>query len=230
MPFLIVIPILPAQGIIVRIIVQGDTKILGGEFIGAVVDARFFGGSPHILVRRALLAANLVSNKVTDGIARLLQKTDVAALTRREMASKITALETAMKEVSKCAVSLVLQEAIGEVDVRDACWRFDIRCVLHVCKKGKASFENRQFADLAAIKKEFLMECADMLKKDVNFMDVLPESWASVVPKSKAVVVPTEEHEHGAEKADPIGPLGRGAEGGRFLRGGSGLREGGGVA
>ena len=64
-------------------------------------------------VRRALLAANLVSNKVTDGIARLLQKTDVAALTRREMASKITALETAMKEVSKCAVSLVLQEAIA---------------------------------------------------------------------------------------------------------------------
>ena len=179
---------------------HGDTKILGGEFLAAVVDSRFFGGAPNTLVRRAMLAANLVSGKVTDGIARLLQKSDMCSLVRRDMMPKVAEMEGAMKTLSKAAVEIVARSAASDVEVRDACWRFDIRCVLHLCKKGKASLEGRDFKDLAAIQKEFVLESAEFLNQNFKAMDFLPESWRHVVPKDGPSAAPS------ASRGDPSDP------------------------
>ena len=73
------------------------------------------------------------------------------------------------------------------MEVRDACWRFDLRCVLHSCKKGKISFEGRDFKDLAAIQLEFLTECASLGLSDADVASFLPESW----PRPKETVQPT---------------------------------------
>jgi hypothetical protein len=157
------------------------------------------------------MAANLMSNKVTDGIARLLQKTDVAALTRRDIAKSVEDAEVAMNDAYKCAITLVLQEAIGEVDVRDACWRFDIRCVLYLCKKGKASFEGREFKDLPAIQKEFILECNGTLQEDVKIAEFLPKSWPNVTP-APAPSAP-------AEKENPSDPSVVARKMGGFVKG-----------
>ena len=86
------------------------------------------------------------------------------------------------------------------MEVRDACWRFDIRCVLHLCKKGKASLEGRDFKDLAAIQKEFVLESAEFLNQNFKAMDFLPESWRHVVPKDGPSAAPS------ASRADPSDP------------------------
>jgi hypothetical protein len=45
---------------------RGDNRKLGGEYIVAVVEAKFPGGAPCTHIRQALLGCNLVSKKVVD--------------------------------------------------------------------------------------------------------------------------------------------------------------------
>ena len=64
----------------------GATKRLGEEFINAVATVRLSSNlSGHALGRAALLAANLVSPKVVDGVARLVSKTDVNRLAGKHL-------------------------------------------------------------------------------------------------------------------------------------------------
>ena len=60
----------------------GDSRMLGEEYVTVVVETHFFGGAPHRKIRKCLMATNLVSNEVVDGIARLVVKSDIAKITK----------------------------------------------------------------------------------------------------------------------------------------------------
>ena len=67
----------------------GESKRLGQDFIQAVTDISWGLHKPNLHVRTALLAANLISPRVVDGVARLLCKSDVEKLRQKERLAAI---------------------------------------------------------------------------------------------------------------------------------------------
>ena len=74
----------------------GENKRLGEDFIKGVTETVFSASRrcPHL--RTAFLAANLVSPKVVDGVAKLLAKSDIEKLRSKEHASQVDAVEYAV--------------------------------------------------------------------------------------------------------------------------------------
>jgi hypothetical protein len=126
----------------------GENLKLGEEYITAVTEAKLAGGTsmfPH--VRTALMATNLTSPKVTDGISRLLTITDIVKLKNKAMKPKITAAEEFLAEAHG-----LLHKHPGYL----ASYRkLTVRVILHLCNKGKQGAEKVDYGSLADIRAAF---------------------------------------------------------------------------
>ena len=161
----------------------GDSKRLGEEFLGAVCDASFYGGAPYEQLRKAMIATNLVSNKVVDGIAKLLVKGDVARVAQLSKSiSKPKEAEEAINASNTILADLIKQKAIDENKASDVGFRFSIRLVLHMVGKGKVSFDKRDFESFEAIKLEF---ARDLFKHRVTMSDAHRAQLGIAAPVAK---------------------------------------------
>ena len=71
----------------------GSNKRVGGEFFQALIDLKLKGSTTFPYLRTALLATNLLGNKVIDGIARFITKSDIDKLRANKLASEVVELE-----------------------------------------------------------------------------------------------------------------------------------------
>jgi hypothetical protein len=141
----------------------GENLKLGREFIETCTETSFHSNEKlFVHVRTGLLAANLISPKVVDGIARLLVKSDVEKLKNTSMKAKLDSCEDLLSAAwNKITVSQAASSVAGH---RDHCYatygRFSIRCILHLVSKEKQGREKKEYANLDAIKLLFDIELA----------------------------------------------------------------------
>ena len=133
----------------------GSNNKLGEVFLEAVVYAQFpSSDSKFPLVRVALLAANLVchKSKVVEGIARLLTKTDVAMLCRKDKTGAVIAAEEVLADAWARIKTQLNNKSLDEKTAYGLFGKLASRTALFLCKKGKEGLEAREFKTLKEIK------------------------------------------------------------------------------
>ncbi|CAE7497232.1 unnamed protein product, partial [Symbiodinium sp. CCMP2592] len=104
----------------------GASKRLGEEFMSTVAGLRFAGQErSHAFARAAMIATNLTATKVVDGVARLLNKSDVSRL---------------------CAKGM---EASARAKAVECFGRLMVRSTLFMCKKEKSGQDGIEHGSLA---------------------------------------------------------------------------------
>jgi hypothetical protein len=162
----------------------GESRILGVEFLTAVVEANLSGSplelNPHI--RTALLATNLVSPKIIDGIARLLTKSDVQGFAKKDKRQVVKDTELMLSTCWEAASDFA---ASGHLTFEGVCvllGRLHTRSILHLLGKGKAGPEKRVFESMDSIVQCFRQEFVNSLPEGVK----PPASWSEVKAEPKS--------------------------------------------
>jgi hypothetical protein len=128
----------------------GQNVRIGEEVMRAVVGIKFDDVAIFGRLRQAILAANLSTPKIQDGIAKCILKGDITKLKSIPKADLFTH-EADMQH----ARALVEQYIPGDVL---PFWRFVVRLVCFLVRKGKDSFEAREYTSIDDIKHTFLAE------------------------------------------------------------------------
>lgn len=131
----------------------GENRRLGEEFLTVVTETSFNNSSvtkrhPHI--RTGLLATNLTSPKVVDGVARLLVKSDVERLKHKSQANRVDEAEETMRQGWELVASLANKQ-----QAYPALGRLHTRTILHLTAKAKSGFEKTCWSSFSAILDEF---------------------------------------------------------------------------
>ena len=117
----------------------GVKKILGELFFKAIVEMKFScKASQYPLIRGALIATNLIApaNKVVEGKARLIVKSDATTLTQKQRQLEIDAVEAMLAECSEATLALVSGD-VEEAAAHRLSGRLSYRVVLFLTKKQK---------------------------------------------------------------------------------------------
>ena len=138
----------------------GENKALGEEFVNAVEGFSISKVDKTNYVRTAMVATNLVAEKVTDGIARLINKTDVDRMKTGDRKELALISDGYIKHVWATAENAMHSGIISEDDFDDFVGKFMVRIILFVCEKQKVGPEKREFKNRLAIQQGF---CKDIV-------------------------------------------------------------------
>ena len=147
----------------------GQNVKLGQEYFSAVTHLVFPAKSkvyPHI--RTALLATNLISEKIVDGVARLLTKSDVERFKSKAVMPDVENGEVAIEQGWRTLNTHLKSQQLTEGQAHGIIGRFMTRLVLKIAKKGKMGPEQRVFDSLEAIKSEFVADLREVLGPTVK--------------------------------------------------------------
>ena len=162
----------------------GNSRTFGEEFLTSLYNSRFYGGADCNLVRFFALGANLVSSKVTDGIAKALVKTDLAMLCSSTKVKEVAAMTSAMETARK----IVLQaDKLGDhaTELKDLCFILCSRLIFFNTNK-KARIDEPCFETTQAIYNAFWVKVKSLGNK--RHLSQIPEGWEStVVPEANIV-------------------------------------------
>lgn len=151
----------------------GGSKKLGQGFLEAVTTAKFPTESTKFpFTRSALIATNLLSSKdkVVDGIARLVNKSDVGMLTRKARLLQVTAAEGCLAEAWSALQDLSKRGLIEIPECNALFGRLSSRIMLQMLKKQKDGPENAKYTGLQEIKAAFESEVNEQLGLDASTM------------------------------------------------------------
>ena len=140
----------------------GASRILGAEYWNAVTDLSLPSATttyPHL--RCAMLAANLISPKVVDGVARHLMKGDVDSMKQKKLQPTVAQLETDLAHAWDVTIKLGGEGRLPFPHQEYG--RFACRQVLHFMKKSKTGREKRTFKDVAEIRSLFVQSLRDAI-------------------------------------------------------------------
>ena len=140
----------------------GVKKILGELFFKAIVEMKFSSkASQYPLIRGALIATNLIApaNKVVEGKARLIVKSDATTLTQKQRQLEIDAVEAMLAECWEATLALVSGD-VEEAAAYRLFGRLSYRVVLFLTKKQKEGPEQVEYKRLSDIKRKFFAEKA----------------------------------------------------------------------
>ena len=141
----------------------GENKRLGEDFFEAVTDV-FFGPArrcPHI--RTALMAGNLVSPKIVDGISKLLVKADVERVKSKDKAAVVDQTESMMSIAWSITDQLCTDGVMSHDELHPVMGRFHTRAALWLVGKGKLGFEKKDYKTLDEILEAFVDDVAAVL-------------------------------------------------------------------
>ena len=160
----------------------GENRRLGEEFLQAVTEAKFGSASklyPHI--RTGLLAANLVSPKIVDGLARLLVKSDVERLKAKANAAAVDFAENSLAEGWTEAMRLVDDKHVTLEKAYQALGRFHSRTILRLTGKAKLGFEKKEFKTQDDIQRAFIEDLSKFAPAGIAVCTM----WASNASQAK---------------------------------------------
>ena len=106
----------------------------------SVTDAVFSPTQHFPICRQAFLAANLISPKVVDGVAKLLVKSDMNKLAGKGRVAQLELAERSFEEV-RSHLAEAAQHGLKAADHDGIYGRFLVRVALHLTGKGKMGFE-----------------------------------------------------------------------------------------
>jgi hypothetical protein len=135
-----------------------ENRKLGEEFLRTVTDVVFSETKRMPICRQAIIATNLISPKVVDGISKLLVKSDIQKLAGKD---KLAELEEAEKDFEKAKLYLTECADVGQITTaqHDGIFgRLLVRSALHLTGKGRLGFEGKDYKDMAAVRQTMVDE------------------------------------------------------------------------
>ena len=140
---------------------------LGGVFLEAVIKASFPNKTRmYVLLKAALIATNLTSQKLEDDLAKLLTKSDVQRLCSKSLTASVNKAEDMFEEAAMLVSKFRSDNKLTRDSEVDIVGRFWIRTVLHITLKEKQGFESRRFKDFGEIRALFLSDLSALIGED----------------------------------------------------------------
>lgn len=170
---------------------HGENRRLGQEFISAVLAIKHpVKQTPLPRTVDMLLACNLVSPKIVDGIAKCLTKTDVSSMMAKGKLEQLEESEGNMVTLNMVCEHLV--KILPDTEVDNLECLFKVRYAAFVCNRCKHTFEQIEFKDVAEIIRRFL-EAAHQLFKAHSVevsLPALPASWMNAIANATTLEGP----------------------------------------
>ena len=169
---------------------HAENRVLGEEFMTAVTDLQFEHGSKHYpIIRQALLALQLTSPKVINGICKLLTPSDVRQLAgptwrswskvdKADIASTVDEADVAFKAADQFLQGLATSGEINKDAAQDIYGRFIVRVGLHLTGRGKRGFEGAEHKNMQAIKNLFAEEVSNAWTVGLKKNEIM-SPWAA---------------------------------------------------
>ena len=145
----------------------GSNKTIGSELFGAVVDLHISDFEVITMTRIAVILANLTSDRVVDGISKLLVKSDVSRLTGPNCRNATLQLDAKLNKGYAMARTLYENGNINIEDFDELVCKFFTRCILHVCNKSKSGPEGVSYKDLQEVCSAFMTDATAMVGEGV---------------------------------------------------------------
>ena len=149
----------------------GANKKLGEDFITAVVDLHLSDLEPCTWIRVAALLSNLASDKVSDGVAKLLLPSDIDKLKGKACKAKAVSLDGDLGKAYRIATDL---RTSGKIDLEqqdELIGQFFTRSLLHLVQKGKVGPERVARKDQQEIIGMFVSEATAMTGDYTTIVD-----------------------------------------------------------
>jgi hypothetical protein len=146
----------------------GANKRLGEEFSKAIVDIRLDDFSPRLHVRHALIALNLTSTKVQDGIVKFITKSHISALGAKDAKTGTAKADKELEAARDFLLDLQLKSRISASQFTELLGLFRIRYGSFLTKTGKDTFEQRIFTSDAEIVAQLLADTSAAIKAHDN--------------------------------------------------------------
>ena len=173
----------------------GESRTLGEEFVGAVADIEMSKTQKVTYTRAALVATNLVSTKVSDGVAKLIVKSDVDRLKGQNLRDSVIDNDDRIKQVWNTALSAMTAGDIDEGSFDRLVGQYMVRSMLLLLQKQKLSAEKCEYVDLDAVRVEFIksirsvagdavVELGEWAKIDTNIVTTVAQAPASSSAKT----------------------------------------------
>ena len=163
---------------------HGENRRLGEEFLVTVVNLKFMGAAQFPRVIDAVITTNLVSEKVVDGVARTLTKTDLTGLVAKTKLPLIKAAERHLDEAEFVCRSLRLA-GIDENWCTNEEGLFKVRVGAHLCGKGKSTFDGIVYPNIEAIVRCLLKSAFEKVNESgKTFIECVPPlstTWHAVL-------------------------------------------------
>lgn len=134
----------------------GENPMLGEGFMTAITDQQFTKLSLHPHVKCALVVTNCTTERVIDGVAKLITKTDITGLKAKRYESNIAEVE---EQLSSAWKTLAAHTTLQDHQRYKLFGMYCIRFALWLTNKQKAGRENVEYK---------LVDLKDMLKKDLQ--------------------------------------------------------------
>jgi hypothetical protein len=130
----------------------GESLKLGQEFMKAITELQMPSQkSVFVHLRTAVVAAQLTTTKVVDGIARLITKADVNSFKTKPMQAQVEQVETLLDNAWKELQELLAAEVASDEQASKLYGLLCIRFVLFLTKKAKWGIDTTEWASLEAI-------------------------------------------------------------------------------
>ena len=137
--------------------------VLGEEYLTAVVEVKISDVKPCPRVRGALVACNLTATKSSDGIAKLLTKSDIQSLKGKDKVQSVFDLESKLEQAESFLTELVANKSLTDTQALDIRGRLQVRSAAHLCGKGKLTFEGVEYKSVDRIVEVFFDEVQKVL-------------------------------------------------------------------
>ena len=136
----------------------GENKTLGEEFLTSVSKLMVSKTDKCNMTQAACIACNLVSDKVVDGISKLITKNDVDRLKSQPKKAETMEVERMLTTAWSMVTKTLENHLINEEDFDSVIGMFMVRVILHVSDKAKFGPEGRTFKNLREIKNQFSID------------------------------------------------------------------------
>ena len=138
------------------------TLKLGEEFWRAVVQTQICEANAVPRVRNAILLCQLTAPTHTEGIAKLLSKSDVGGLKDEKKVGHVIQLEKDLQLLTELITELASKGHADQDKAINLLNLFKVRAIAHIVGKGKHTFDGRAFDSYKAVCDKFWTELANI--------------------------------------------------------------------
>jgi hypothetical protein len=142
----------------------GENKRLGEEFPNAIVDVKLDEFNPRVHVRHALIALNLTSTKIVDGVVKFILKSNVSALASKDKKSMVDKADDELRTGRAFLYLLRGKNRIAATQYIELMGLFRVRYGGFLTKMGAQTFEGKVYQSEAEIVALFVQDVSKAIK------------------------------------------------------------------
>jgi len=136
--------------------IYGENKTLGEEFEASLVGMNVSKVNKTSFLRIGLIVTNIVGDKVVDGVAKQVAKSDVERLKGKNLKDKAIEVDANFGTAIELATTAFNEGAVSEDEQDTILSKYMFRSILLFCDKQKQSNEKKVIADLTEITQLFV--------------------------------------------------------------------------